>query len=98
MDQAAGEGFHVAPGNGLHQQEFYDLVIPQSFRPTFDQPLAQPGPVAAGIVPRLRGAPIPGTRNPTGIRAGVFGGFIEETVVIGHNVHRQLPFPDAKRK
>ncbi|GGZ02214.1 hypothetical protein GCM10011614_16520 [Novosphingobium colocasiae] len=55
LDQAAGQRFHVAAGNRLHQQHFYDLVIAQRLGPAFDQPLAQTATMAAGIVAVSRG-------------------------------------------
>ncbi|GFE72402.1 hypothetical protein NTCA1_00510 [Novosphingobium sp. TCA1] len=68
-------------------------MIGQGFRPAFDQPLAKACAMAAGVVAGI----LAGNRLAGNGRAR-FGGFIEESVLIGHNARRQLPFPEGKRK
>ncbi|GAB7553220.1 hypothetical protein NRB_27260 [Novosphingobium sp. 11B] len=87
MDQAARERLHVAARNGLHQQEFNDLMIRQSLRPAIEQPLAQPCAVAARIIGKIA------ARLPEGE-----GAFIEEGRLSVHAAYKQLPFPSARRK
>jgi hypothetical protein len=51
--------------------------------------------VTAGIVP---GIGADRRDDGRGIAARRGYRFIEETVLLGHNAYRQLPFPEGKRK
>ncbi|GFM27647.1 molybdenum ABC transporter, periplasmic molybdat e-binding protein [Novosphingobium sp. PY1] len=97
LEQAARQRFHVAAGNGLHQEEFNDLMIRQSLVPALNQPPSKARAMTGRIVAARLGAFSRGLVMRHSV-AGIGAAFIEEWGLVWHILHKQLPFRHGQRK